>query len=63
MCGWVGGGGGAAGGDIFIRLPVCFCVHRFTSEKRSSLKAAPKGSEFFPFRIDPFQKGEQILSF
>ena len=49
-----------------VWFPVCFPANQAHSEKGSTLKGknllplfAPKGSKFFPFRVDPFSEGMQ----
>ena len=45
---------------FFFVASYSFLTQRYSSQKGSTLKRkefAPKGSKFFPFRVDPFSKG------
>ena len=51
---------------VFLRLPVHYPVHKASSEgstlKGSTLKGKnllPKGSKFFPVKVDPFSEEMQ----
>ena len=52
----MGGGGGGGGGWEASLSELCLCPSEkwFYSERK---EFAPSGSKFFPYRVDPFQKG------